>query len=104
MKLLNIAAAGMVLALSAGVASASEPHTKRVATREAHQQTRIAKGTEHKRLSKGEVQRLEAREAAIRRQEARMQADGKLSPAERRKLEHELSMLSRRIRAEKHRA
>jgi hypothetical protein len=104
MNVRNIAVAGLALALSAGVASASQQNTHRVTTRESNQQTRIAKGAEHHQLSNGEVRRLEAREAAIRRQEARMKADGRLSTAEKRKLDHELSILSRRIRAEKHRA
>ena len=104
MNFRNIAAAGLALALSAGVALASESNTQSVAKREANQHARIAKGAEHKRLTNGEVRRLEAREAAIRRQEARMKAHGQLSRAERRKLDHELSILSRRIRAEKHRA
>jgi len=53
-------------------------------------------------LTKKEAVRLEAREANIRHDERKAKADGKVTPAERAKLNRKLNRSSRRVYEQKH--
>lgn len=70
--------------------------------REQRQQQRIQQGIQSGQLTPKETARLENEQARIRREEAAMKADGKLDPAERRKLQRDLDRSSRHIAKEKH--
>jgi hypothetical protein len=72
--------------------------------RKENQQDRIAQGVKSGQLTAGETSRLEAREAHINRQEARMKADGNFTPAERAKINREQNRTSRAIYRDKHNA
>lgn len=72
--------------------------------RKENQQDRIAQGVRSGQLTAGETARLEAREAHINRQEARMKADGNFTPAERAKINREQNRTSRAIYRDKHNA
>jgi len=72
--------------------------------RKENQQDRIAQGVKSGQLTAGETSRLEAREAHINRQEARMKANGPLTPAERAKINREQNRTSRAIYRDKHNA
>lgn len=94
-----ILAVGFVCALAAGTAQAGTP---RVNGREHRQQVRIRQGVRSGELTRCEATRLEAQQAAIRRQEARFRSDGVVTPAERARLNHELDVTNRRIYRQAH--
>ena len=77
---------------------------REINARKENQQDRIAQGVKSGQLTAGETSRLEAREAHINRQEARMKADGKFTPAERAKINREQNRTSRAIYRDKHNA
>jgi len=72
--------------------------------RKENQQDRIAQGVKSGQLTAGETSRLEAREAHINRQEARMKANGGLTAADRAKINREQNRTSRAIYRDKHNA
>jgi hypothetical protein len=67
-----------------------------------NQEQRIDQGVASGQLTPKEAGRLEAREAKIKQDEARMKSDGKLTPQERKKLNKELDKESERIYKQKH--
>lgn len=74
-----------------------------IATREMTQQQRIREGVRSGELTPAERQRLQMREANLRREIRRDRADGHgLSAAERRKIEEKQARLSRAIYRQKH--
>jgi hypothetical protein len=84
---------------------AVQPGTKGVINqRKENQQDRIAQGVRSGQLTAGETSRLEAREARINRQEARMKSDGNFTPAEKAKITREQNRTSRAIYRDKHNA
>jgi len=70
--------------------------------RQKRQQARIANGVKSGQLTAGETSRLEAREAKIQKDKQAAKADGKVTPAERRKLRHEENRASGKIYKLKH--
>ena len=80
----------------------SQTRTPRVDARERHQQKRIEQGVKSGELTKGEVHRLERQEGRIKASEAIAKADGKVTPRERAKLNHQLNRESKRIYRAKH--
>jgi hypothetical protein len=76
--------------------------TPRIDKREAHQQSRIAKGIQSGQLTAKEAAHLEKREAKIDADEAAAKADGKVTRKERRKLRHEQDRASAAIHKQKH--
>jgi hypothetical protein len=70
--------------------------------REHNQQFRIRQGMKSGELTRQETKRLETEEARIRANESRAKRDGKLSPAERERLEKELDKASHDIYQQKH--
>ena len=75
-----------------------------VGRREENQQDRIAQGVESGQLSPAETAKLEKREAELREQikNDRGANGGKLTPEERKKVNHELNHISKRIHHAKH--
>ena len=67
-----------------------------------NQQQRIDQGVASGQLTPKEAGRLQAQEAKIKQDEARMKSDGKLTPKERKKLNKELDKESERIYEQKH--
>jgi hypothetical protein len=67
-----------------------------------NQQQRIDQGVASGQLTPKEAGRLQAQEAKIKQDEARMKSDGKLTPKERKKLNKKLDRESERIYKQKH--
>ena len=104
----RVAAVAIVIAFAAPVSSyaqsASTRHQPRGINAREHQQAqRIKDGVKDKELTKAELDRLRADEAAIRAKERvyRQSGDG-LNRAERRDLERDLDKTSREIHRAKH--
>lgn len=76
----------------------------KVGKRELRQQDRIGDGVVSGQLTPAEAARLEAREAALRKQiaEDRAANGGKLTPEQRKEIQAELDELSARIAKQKH--
>lgn len=101
-------AAAIALGVSASPSFAQGTHTPNrhpagINTREHRQAVRIKDGVKDGDLTRGELDRLRANEAAIRAEERvyRQSGDG-LTPAERRDLERDLNKTSREIYRAKH--
>lgn len=102
----HIAAAVMGLTLvapAAGYASAPTHKPAGVNARERRQASRIKDGVQDKQLTKGELDKLKADEAAVRAEERvyRKSGDG-LNKRERKDLEKDLNKTSREIYRAKH--
>jgi len=67
-----------------------------------NQERRIQQGVNSGQLTPKEAGRLQAREAKIKQDEARMKSDGQLTAKERKKLNKELDNASDRIYKQKH--
>ena len=96
--------ASKVIALGCGLALASPALAAKVDRREAKQQARISQGVKSGELTPKEAVHLEKREAKI---DAEIKADraangGKLTPAERAKINAEQNRASRAIHRQKH--
>lgn len=70
--------------------------------REANQQKRIDQGVASGQLTAREANRLDKREAKLAADEAAAKSDGKVTPSERRKLQHEANRDSKAIYKQKH--
>jgi hypothetical protein len=70
--------------------------------RQRNQQRRISQGIKSGSLTAGEAARLEKREAKIQHDKQAAKADGKVTPAERRKLNREENRASKKIYQLKH--
>jgi len=70
--------------------------------RQHNQQNRIRQGIKSGELTRREAVRLEEQEAKIRVNEKFAKSDGKISPAERARLEKELHKTSENIYQQKH--
>ncbi|MES2048442.1 MAG: hypothetical protein V4447_08580 [Pseudomonadota bacterium] len=103
MKTVKIAAIVLV-SMFAIPAFAQNTNTPNVDKREANQQGRIANGINSGALTAKEAGNLEKREAKIATDEQTAKADGKVTKAERAKLQHEENRASRKIHAKKHNA
>lgn len=83
----------------AGMAAAG---THRMDRREGRQRDRIAEGVRSGDLTRAEAQRLRRGQRQVRRMERRALADGRVSPRERRRIEHAQDRQSRSIHRLKH--
>lgn len=101
MKIQRIALVALSAALFTSVLSAQEA-TPRVNKRQRIQQHRIEQGARSGQLTPKEVRHLEMREAKIQSDKVQAKADGKVTRAERRKLNRELNQSSRAIARQKH--
>ena len=86
----------------AAAKNAARPKTPAIDKREHNQQERIRQGIKSGELTRRETIRLEEQEAKIRVNEKFAKADGKITPAERERLEKELNRSSRNIYDQKH--
>jgi len=88
--------------LLAGFAFAGPAADPRIQQREVNQENRIQQGVQSGQLTPRETGRLEAQQAKIKQDEARMKADGNLTKAERKKLTREQNRASKNIYRKKH--
>jgi hypothetical protein len=74
--------------------------------RKENQQDRIANGIQSGQLTAGETKKLETKEASVSKEEAGMRAsnNGKLTSADRTKLQNQQNRLSKQIYTDKHNA
>ena len=98
-KLSHVAAAVFALA---SVAAFAQTNTAETVQRDVNQQTRIEKGLQSGSLNTREAARLEKEQARVDRMQSRALKDGKLSAAERAKLDAAQDKSSRDIHAAKH--
>jgi hypothetical protein len=90
------------LTLAAASVAAAHTGTPRVDQRQANQRARIAQGVASGQLTRGEVARLRAGQAHVRRVERRAKSDGHVTFAERARLERAQDVQSGRIARLKH--
>jgi len=95
---------GMLVAAVALFVVAQPARAGEIERRKKRQQNRIAKGVENGKLSPAEASRLEHQEDSINKEEQAMkQANGgHLSRAERREINHQQNKASRHIYKQKH--
>jgi hypothetical protein len=84
--------------------SSTTPRT--IQQRKENQQDRIANGIQNGQLTAGETKNLETKEAVVNKEEHNMRAadNGKLTPADRAKLQRQQNHLSNQIYKDKHNA
>ncbi len=92
---------GAVAMTLAGLAMA-QTSTPNLDKREASQQKRIDQGVASGQLTAKETNNLDKRQAKLAADEAAAKSDGKVTPAERRKLQREANRNSRAISRQKH--
>jgi hypothetical protein len=85
-----------------GFASSAQTKTPNINERQERQQARIARGVKTGQLTARETEHLEAREAKIQHDKRMAKADGKVTHAERAKLEREENRTSKAIYHQKH--
>src|SRR5579871_6216359 len=101
MKVLSSLMSGAVLcAILLPAASQAAPQQS-INQREKNQQARINQGIKSGELTRKEASKLESKEAKIRVNERYDKKDGKLTPAERAKLQKQLNTTSRDIYRDK---
>ncbi len=98
--LVTILSASTVLGLASNASAGT--YSPRIDQREANQQNRINQGIRSGALTPLETYRLQKREASIKAQESRFEADGHLSQRERRILNNRLDRTSKAIYRAKH--
>jgi hypothetical protein len=91
-----------VVSLFAATAFAASNEAPGVEKRMENQERRIEQGVKSGELTPREAGRLEAQQAKIQQDKARMEADGKLTKAERKKLKREQDRASKNIYRKKH--
>lgn len=103
---LGTALAAMMLPAIAQTTPAPEPpqQNSTINSRQENQQDRIGQGIENGSLTPGEATRLERNEGRMKREEQRMRAQngGKLTAADRAKLDQQQAHLSKQIYNQKH--
>ncbi len=92
----------IVALLFVNILSYAQTATPQVKQRQVNQQQRIQEGVKSGELTKREAVKLQAREAKIQHDKNVAKADGKVTPAERAKLNREQSAASRKIYRQKH--
>lgn len=91
------------LLLSAFAVSAfAQTNTPKIDQRQENQQQRIDNGVKSGALTAKETNNLDKREAKIEADKTAAKADGKVTPAERRKLKREENKTSKAIYRKKH--
>ena len=99
-----LAAGGIAFAQTAPAAApAKDPiATPKLDARQANQQGRIDQGVASGQLTPRETANLEKREARLEADKQAARSDGRVTSAERRRLQREANRASRRIAAQKH--
>ena len=95
-------AAAITLVSVASMAQTASPATPRVDAREVKQDARIQQGVASGQLTAKETYRLEKEQAAINRLEAKARADGTVTKAESKHLNHMQNRASKDIYRQKH--
>lgn len=103
MKFNTLFAALLVSAFALPV-FAQNTSTPNIDKRQDNQQKRIAQGVKSGELTVKETENLEKREGKIEADKQLAKADGKVTRAERRKLQREENVASRKIYKKKHNA
>jgi hypothetical protein len=98
MKIQTLMSALLLAASGAAFAQA----TSGIDQRQANQQKRIEQGVASGQLNQREAARLEKREAKLEANKQAARADGKVTPQERKQLQHEANRDSRAIYQQKH--
>ena len=102
MKFKTVIAAIALTAGGVAFAQTPAPTTPNLDKREAKQQKRIDQGVASGQLNVKETNRLDKREAKLAADEAAAKSDGKVTRAERKKLQREANKDSAAIHREKH--
>lgn len=102
MKTMITAVLLLVAALVLNTEAAPGHRDPGVNRRQANQQARIREGVRSGELTRREAHTLKWKEARVAELERRLKADGTLSPADRAKLQSEMTDLSNEIYQEKH--
>jgi len=102
MKIHTLIAAIALATSGASFAQDSAPATQNLDKREANQEQRVDRGVASGQLNAKETTRLEARESRLAANEAAAKADGKVTRAERVKLQREANRNSAAIHRQKH--
>jgi len=100
-KIMTTVVAGALSLMAAGAAFAGT-NDPVIQQREQNQDKRIDQGVASGQLTPKEAGRVEAQQAKIKQDEARMKADGNLTKKERAKLTREQNRASRTIYRQKH--
>jgi hypothetical protein len=87
---------------TSALAAGKNVKTPVINQREQNQQSRIKQGAKSGELNRRETTRLEAQEARLRVNEKFDKADGKITAAERERLQKELQRTSQNIYDQKH--
>jgi hypothetical protein len=104
LNLKNLIAGSLLAATTFGAFAQAAPAASmpRVDKREANQETRIQNGVVSGQLNAKETYRLEKQQAGVNRAEARAEADGKVTRAERVHLHRKQNRASKAIFDQKH--
>jgi hypothetical protein len=102
MRTISTMMAGILLSATISPLAATAADRNPIKGREHNQQVRIRQGIQSGELTRREAVRLEREETRIRVNDRFARADGKLTPAERRRLQRELRAVSRDIYKQKH--
>ena len=102
MKTRFVALLVVALFVIASAQQAFAQSTPKADKREHNQQARIKQGVKSGELTKREAVKLEKEQAKIRVEEKAMKADGKVTAAERAKLQYDQNKASKRIYKQKH--
>lgn len=101
-KFLLSATALVIGASAAALPASAADKFDRTDVRQAKQTARIQQGIRSGQLTRYELAKLQAQQAHIRHLEKKAERDGRISPAERARIEHAQDRASRSIYAEKH--
>ena len=101
---LSLAAAGLAVQAQqpAPTTAAATPTLPQIEQREARQQARIDQGAQSGTLTPREQRRLQREQRSIAKAETKAEADGKVTPQERHKLNRMQNHASRHIHRQKH--
>jgi len=104
MKITTLALAALLVAAPAAFTASA--HAQDINQRKVDQQDRIAQGVKSGRLTPGETAHLEHQEAGINKEERGMRAqdNGHLTGQDRKTINHQQNVESRRIYRDKHNA
>ena len=103
-KLIAIAITGLLTATAFGDNPTPTHHPRNIQHRKHNQQARIHEGVKSGELTKGEAKHLEKQEHALNKEEREMRKEngGKLTAADRAKLNRQQNHMSKEIYKDKH--
>jgi hypothetical protein len=101
-RMITLFATAMAALMVVSVSWAASTNDPRIQQRMQNQENRIDQGVQSGALTPRETGRLEAEQAKIKQDEARMKADGNLTARERAKLTREQDRASRDVYRLKH--